>query len=116
MKEKTLQELFCEKITLEMECYKSDMLQQEPEVILGHAYQIDSTINIYEILLEMSQKIEEEALKDMLIFPNLLAFLYSEWLDYEDSHTEDIWNSLNQSVTGITAVCEKIRGKEEEAA
>ena len=54
MEHKTLQELFCEKITLEIECFKSDMLQQEPEVILGRAYQIDSMINIYEILLEMS--------------------------------------------------------------
>ena len=116
MEHKTLQELFCEKITLEIECFKSDMLQQEPEVILGRAYQIDSMINIYEILLEMSQEIAEQALKDMLIYPNLLAFLYSEWLDYEDSHVKEIWGSLNESVTGITAVCEIFRGKELDAA
>ena len=52
----------------------------------------------------------------MLIYPNLLAFLYSEWLDYEDSHVKEIWGSLNESVTGITAVCEMLRGKERDAA
>lgn len=94
----TLRELFCEKIALELERYKRKMLKRKPEIILESAYQIDSVINIYEILLEKSREFSEEALKNMLIFPNLLAHFYVEWMKQEDSYNEELQNCLKQSV------------------
>lgn len=116
MEQGVLQELFCEKITLEIERFKKRMLKQKQEIILERAYQIDSMISIYEILLEMSQKISEQALKNMLVFPNLLAFLYAEWLDCEDSHMEELQSCLNQSVAELDEVCRKIGRKELDVA
>ena len=100
MKKEELQELFCAKISMEMEQFKHRMLKQKPQNIYDKCYQIDSMINIYEQLMEMSLKMEEEALAWILVFPNLLAFLYSRWLKTEDSHYEElnacIWKSIEE--------------------
>lgn len=116
MKCRKLQKLFCEKITLELERYKKRMLKQKPEIIMERVYQIDSMINIYESLLEMSQKLSEQALESMLVFPELMALLYAEWLDYEDSQMEELQNCLSQSVKEIAEAYQRDKGKEQDVA
>lgn len=78
--EEELRELFCIKIGLENARFKERMLKQSAEVLFERAYQIDTMINLYELLMEMSQKMELDVLKILLVFPNLLAFLYDRWL------------------------------------
>lgn len=112
----TLRELFCEKIALELERYKRKMLKRKPEVILERAYQIDSVINIYEILLEKSREFSEEALKNMLVFPNLLAHFYLEWMKQEDSYHEELQNCMKQSVEKLEEIYSDRSGKETDAA
>lgn len=90
MEEEELRELFCAKINLEIKRFKQNIVQNDSERVYVKAYQIDSMINIYELLLEMSQKIGKKTLKILLVFPSLLAFLYSRWLHTEDSHTEEL--------------------------
>lgn len=80
-----LREMFCYKISNELNVIKLRMLEKSKEEIWGSAYQIDSIINIYEILLEMSQKLDVKQLKYCIQTPQLLAFLYSEWLKKSDS-------------------------------
>ena len=79
MEKEELQELFCIKIGLEKERFKRRMLKQEPEEIFAGAYQIDTMISIYELLLEMSHEIGEDTLKKLIVFPNLMAFLFRRW-------------------------------------
>lgn len=102
MRIEELQELFCTKISMEMERFKQRMLKQKPQNIYDKCYQIDSMINIYEQLMEMSQKMEEEALKLLLVFPNLLAFLYSRWLKTEDSTYEELNIFIWQNIAEIS--------------
>ena len=73
--EEELRELFCIKIGLENSRFKKRMLKQSAEVLFERAYQIDTMLNLYELLMEMSQKMEAEVLKTLLVFPNLLVFL-----------------------------------------
>lgn len=101
MEREILQNLFCEKIALELEKFKKRMLKKGPEEILNSAYQIDSFINIYEMLLEMSQEISETALKSMLVFPNLLAHFYAEWLKFEDSYREELYVCMLRLMTAL---------------
>ena len=54
MEKKELEQLFCEKIGMKLERFKSRTLKLEPEQIYAKAYQIDSILCIYEMLLEMS--------------------------------------------------------------
>lgn len=98
MEREELQELFCVKIGLENERFKQRMLKQKAEEIFARAYQIDIIISTYELLLEISREIGEETLKNLIVFPNLLAFLYGGWLKKEDTHTEELKNSIMQMI------------------
>lgn len=110
--EKELRELFCVKIGLENTCFKKKMLKQSAEVLFERAYQIDTMINLYELLMEMSQKMEPEALKILLVFPNLLAFLYDRWIKEADSHMEELQGSLEKNVEELQEKYQKVKKEE----
>lgn len=101
MERNELEKLFNVKIGLELERFKKKMIKQEPEEIFARAYQIDCMVNIYEILLEMSQKTEKEALEILLAFPSLLAFLYSRWIKQEGSFEDELQCCLEAFVKEI---------------
>lgn len=98
--------------------FKQKMLKQSAEVLFERAYQIDTMLNLYELLVEMSQKMELEVLKTLLVFPNLLAFLYDRWLKEEDSHIEELQGSLEKNVSELQEKYQKVKkeGMEEIAA
>lgn len=110
--EKELRELFCVKIGLENTCFKKKMLKQSAEVLFERAYQIDTMINLYELLMEMSQKMEPEALKTLLVFPNLLAFLYDRWIKEADSHMEELQCSVVKNVEELQDTYQKVKKEE----
>ncbi|WP_270457827.1 DUF3848 domain-containing protein [Faecalimonas umbilicata] len=112
--EEELRELFCIKIGLENARFKERMLKQSAEVLFERAYQIDTMINLYELLMEMSQKMELDVLKILLVFPNLLAFLYDRWLKKEDSHIEELQCSVVKNVEEIQESYQKVKKKEME--
>lgn len=87
-------EMFCYKISSELTEIKLQILRQSKEEIWACAYQIDSIINIYEIMLEMSQKLSVGQLKYGIQTPQLLMLLYSEWLKIEDSAYEEMKDYL----------------------
>ena len=104
-----LRELFCIKIGLENSRFKKRMLKQSAEVLFERAYQIDTMLNLYELLVEMSQKMESEVLKTLLVFPNLLAFLYDRWLIEEDSHIKELQGSLEKNVGELQEKYQKVK-------
>ena len=112
--EKELREMFCVKIGLENTCFKKKMLKQSAEVLFERAYQIDTMLNLYELLMDMSQKMELEVLKTLLVFPNLLAFLYDQWLKEEDSHIEELQCSLEKNVEELHEKYRKVKMEEME--
>lgn len=112
MKREEVEELFCVKVNLELKRFKESMMLKEPEEIYGSAYQIDSMINFTELLFSMCQKINVETLEMLLLFPNLLAFIYDRWLAMEDSHVEEIAGCLETCIKEI----EEKRTKERKAA
>lgn len=110
--EKELWELFCVKIGLENALFKKRMLKQSTEVLFERAYQIDTMLNLYELLMEMSQKMELEVLKTLLVFPNLLAFLYDRWIKEEDSHMEELQCSIEKNVEELQEKYQKVKKEE----
>ena len=112
--EEELRELFCIKIGLENARFKEKMLKQSAEVLFERAYQIDTMINLYELLMEMSQKMEPDVLKILLVFPNLLAFLYDRWLKEKDSHIEELQDALEKNVGELQEKYQKVKEVEQE--
>ena len=98
---KQLEKTFCRKLGRELDQFKQQMMEKDKEEIYCSAYQIDSVICIYEALIELSGRIAEETLEAVTVFPGLLGFLYDRWMNYEDSHMEDIAYCLNGELSGI---------------
>ena len=101
MKKEELEELFCTKVDLELKRFKENMLWKEPEEIYWSAYQIDSIINFTDLLVSMSQNINVETLERLLLFPNLLDFVYDRWLNTEDSRMEELTDCLERCIKEV---------------
>lgn len=112
MKQEELQELFCGKISMELERFKRCILRKNPQEIYDNAYRIDSTINIYEQLVDMSVDMEAEVLMLLLVFPNLLSYIYFVWLKTEDSIYEELGDSIGDTIENLC----RDNGKEKKAA
>ena len=110
MRREELEELFCFKIGRELERFKEEMRELDLEEILARAYQIDTLISIYEILVEISRQIGKEVLERTILFPDLLAFLYDGWMRQEDSHMQE----LQTAVLGELEEMKKTAGKNEQ--
>lgn len=96
-----LEVLFCFKIGKELEQFKGEIEKMDLDEILAHAYQVDTIITIYELLLEMSRQLGKEILETVILYPNLLAFLYEKWMKEEDSHMQELQESLCRSLGEI---------------
>lgn len=93
--------LFCFKIGKELEQFKGEIEKMDLDEILARAYQVDTIITIYELLLEMSRQLGKEILETIILYPNLLAFLYEKWMKEEDSHMQELQESLCRSLGEI---------------
>lgn len=96
-----LEVLFCFKIGKELEQFKGEIEKMDLDEILARAYQVDTIITIYELLLEMSRQLGKEILETVILYPNLLAFLYEKWMKEEDSHMLELQESLCRSLGEI---------------
>lgn len=101
MEEKELQELFKKKIHLELGEFERAMLEKETEDVYYSAYRIDCMSNIFECLCEMSRKMELPMVKELLVFPNLLAFLYGCWMKVDDGHMEELRACLEMELAKL---------------
>ena len=95
------------KVNLEYGIYKCSMLNKSAEEIYERAYEIDSYINLYEFLLELSQQLEEDELRSVLSVSDLLTFLYCTWLECDDSQAEELMKFLLEELKAIHVRCGK---------
>ena len=93
-----LRDLFCLKINVELDEFKKSLLDKSPQEVYDSAYMIDCMINLKEVLLEKSTVLEPKELRLMVKVPELLHFIYNEWLDYEDSRMEEYGEFISQSI------------------
>lgn len=101
MEREELERIFCWKASAELRAFQYSILQKEKEEIYSAAYQIDTMINLYELLVETSVAMEEETLTAAITFPGLLDFLYYRWLGYEDSHMEELQGCIKKELSAI---------------
>lgn len=98
MDREKLESLCYEKICRELKFYKAHMMKKTKEEIYSAAYEIDSLISTYELMIEMISNLEEDYLETILVFPNLLLFLYSRWLKHDDSHMEELLLCIKKEI------------------
>lgn len=92
-----LRQLFCLKIKLELKRFNREILTLEAQEIYNQAFQIDTMIRIYELLVEISQNLDNDMLQKLLLFPDILAFLFANWLKVDDSYTDELCDCIMKS-------------------
>ena len=95
IKERLIQRV-SEKLTKELNLYKEKMLLKGTKEVFDHAYEIDSYINIYEILLTKIEYFTPAQLWGIVVVPNILSFFYERWLDVEDSRAEEMESAIDE--------------------
>ena len=92
---KNLHEKLYEKADQEFEKRKEEILQLEPRKIVDAAYELIVKEDILSILEEMDvSDLGEETVSILLDLDNVLQYFYRGWLDVEDSHMEELKNSI----------------------
>ncbi|MBR1597321.1 MAG: DUF3848 domain-containing protein [Lachnospiraceae bacterium] len=95
--------LFCLKINVELEEFKNRLMGKEPKDVYKNAYLIDTMISLEEVLLEKSRMLKPKELRVMIRMPNLLRFLYDEWLDVEDSRMDEFEAFVDRMINEMTS-------------
>lgn len=87
-----------EKLTKELDLYKERMLLKGTKEVFDHAYEIDSYINIYEMLLMKIEYLEIAQLYRIAMLPHILGFFYEEWLKTDDTVAEQFCEAIDMAV------------------
>lgn len=90
--------LFIIKVTEEYWQFKNEMLLLPSEDVFANAYRIDIMINIYEILVELADNLNESEIRKLLAIHQLMNFLYEEWLKTEDDFYQQISESIKHTM------------------
>lgn len=98
-----IRKIFCKKLSDELELFKLRKLQESAESIYNSAFEIDSMINIYEVLMEISDSATLEALLALLSVPELLGDFYLQWVRTADSNWQEISNYIYKKIAETTA-------------
>lgn len=96
-----LQQMFCEKLDRELQKYKRKILNLPPWEIYDRAYNIEITMDIYELLLQMSEGMDRYTMKRLIVMPNLLGHMYMMWLKKEDSLLFELEDCLHEQIVRI---------------
>ena len=91
MGEKELRELFQQRLYLELMLFKDSVLRKEKEDIFRDSYRIEIFVNLYEILLVHTEKLQSDVIRELLQFhEGILEFLYLRWQYKEDNFYEEL--------------------------
>ena len=115
-----MREHLLDRIYGEYQAYRADILGLSNTEIFGKSYEIDTVVNIYEILMEKVQELPEDTLAALLPHRNILTQLYEMWLKKDDSsyqelqdHVEDeIEAVISKDNTAVPSSCSKLSGQE----
>lgn len=114
MDENTLKNLLWQRMYLELQVFKYSVLQQSKEEIYHSSYQIEIFVNIYEILMEELENLDEETMT-VLIYQNgsILRFFCEEWMAREDSIFDELKTCVINELDNIGGLYDSFYGKED---
>ena len=103
MEHEELQRVFCWKVSAELKQFQYQVLARSREEIFGMAYQIDTMIRLYELLVDMSGQMDAMRLQYCIATPNLLKLVYKHYLQdhIPDNREEGLEKSFEKLLKEI---------------
>lgn len=96
-----MKEHVLDRIYGEYQAYRADILCLPNAEIFGKSYEIDTVVNIYEILMEKVQGLADDALAALLSHRSILMELYDSWLAKEDSSYQELSEHVDEEIEAI---------------
>ena len=88
----SLNQKLAERVQRELADFREDILSKSPQEIYDAAYQIIIKNDIAECFSDADYS--PQAAKALMKSPNLLQDIYEEWLEKDDSHMEDLRQTI----------------------
>lgn len=85
----------------EYQAYRADILGLSNVEIFGKCYEIDTVVNIYEILMEKVQELPDDTLAALLFYKNILIELYDSWMARDDSSYQELASHVEDEIEVI---------------
>lgn len=101
-----MRDKFRRKVCNEYRKFRRKVLRGNRKKIYSQSYKIDVIINLYELLLELSETIPEGFIRYLMPQKNLLEQLYDQWLKKEDSLYEELMTYVDCELKRLANVSE----------
>jgi hypothetical protein len=85
----------------EYQAYRADILGLSNTRIFEKCYEIDTIVNIYEILTEKIQDMSEDTLNELLSQKNILMWFYDSWLSKDDINYRELESHIEDEIKVI---------------
>ncbi|MCD7883126.1 MAG: DUF3848 domain-containing protein [Lachnospiraceae bacterium] len=101
-----MREYFLDRIFGEYQAYRASVLGCPNTEIFGRCYEIDITVNIYEILVEKAEKLPDDILAALMKHRNILRDLYDLWLKKEDGAYQELEDYVSDEIKGMAVAAD----------
>ena len=106
----SLNQKLAERVQRELADFREDILSKSPQEIYDAAYQIAMKNEIADCFSNADYS--PQAAKALMKSPNLLQDIYEEWLGREDSHMEDLRQTVADFKSYMVKTEKILSGKE----
>ncbi len=106
----SLNQKLAERVQRELADFREDILSKSPQEIYDAAYQIILKNDIAECFSDADYS--PQAAKALMKSPNLLQDIYEEWIEREDSHMEDLRQTIADFKSYMVKTEKILSGKE----
>lgn len=106
----SLNQKLYERVERELADFREDILSKSPQEIYDAAYQIALKNDIVDCFFDADYS--PQAAKALMKSPNLLQGIYEEWIEREDSHMEDLHQTIEDFKNYMVKTEKLLSGKE----
>ena len=106
----SLNQKLVDRVQREFADFREDILSKSPQEIYDAAYQIIIKNDIAECFSEAEYS--PQAAKALMKSPNLLQDIYEDWLEKDDSHMEDLRQTIADFKSYMVKTEKILSGKE----
>ena len=106
----SLNQKLAERVQRELAAFREDILNKSPQEIYDAAYQVIIKSDIAECFSDVDYS--PQAAKALMKSPNLLQDIYEEWIGREDSHMDELRQTVADFKSYMVKTENILSGKE----
>ena len=103
MEDRELWKILLERLHVELSLFKDTMLRKSKEDIYAGSYMTEMYVNLYYILADEAERMEEPLLRKLVYQPSgILDSLYEEWMNKDDSFYAELRDYVEDKLDALS--------------